>query len=108
MPLLAALSRLRFNVDMNSSVSIEVFALALGEMVGTVVLDIDRHDKGGIRTHQLDDREQAADTILVECRTLLQILTQGAYNLTLKIDIEGDRSYYSDSFLLCAGGLGSS
>jgi FkbM family methyltransferase len=68
-----------------------VFPLALGETAGTLLLDIDRNDKGGTRTRRSDDREQPGDAIRVECRALSQVLMQEGIQAidALKIDVEG-------------------
>jgi FkbM family methyltransferase len=83
--------RLRFNIDANPGAPIRVFPLALGDTAGTLLLDIDRNDKGGTRTRRSDDREQPGDAIRVECRALSQVLMQEGIQAidALKIDVEG-------------------
>jgi FkbM family methyltransferase len=82
--------RLRFNVSANPDIPVRVIALALGERVGTVALEIDRHDRGGTRTRPLTYDEHAS-IINVECRPLLEVLRQEGVSRidALKIDVEG-------------------
>jgi FkbM family methyltransferase len=62
----------------------------LGETTGKVVLEIDQRDRGGtqIRDLILDDQPNA---IIVECRTLLDVLKQEKVRIidAMKIDAEG-------------------
>jgi O-antigen ligase len=98
--------RLRFNVAANPEVPIRVIATALGEQAGTVVLDIDRRDRGGTRTRFLQDEFLQNEFLQnefsqndgrppnrpsAECRTLLQVLMQEEVHAidALKIDVEG-------------------
>ncbi len=84
------LDRLRFNVAANAGVPIKVIATALDQSAGRVALVVDRRDRGGTRTRPLTEDDQA-DTISVECRTLLDVLAQeGVASIdALKIDVEG-------------------
>lgn len=87
-------SRLRFNIDANPGIAIQVFPFALGEINGVVALDIDCRDQGGTRTHRLNGHEPNFDGIRVECRRLLDVLIEEGiqYIDALKIDVEGDEA----------------
>jgi FkbM family methyltransferase len=84
------LSRLRFNISLNPAIAVDVAALALGEKAETVVLDIDRRDKGGTRTLPLAQGD--ASGLRVECRPLLAVLREAGVSRidALKIDVEGN------------------
>jgi FkbM family methyltransferase len=84
------LNRLRFNVAANPGVPIRVIATALDESAGRLALEIDRRDRGGTRLRALRDNEQA-DTVYVECHTLLEVLQREGVECVdaLKIDVEG-------------------
>lgn len=83
--------RLRFNIAANPGIPVEVFPLALGETAGTLILDLNRLDKGGTRARHDDDSELGADCIRVECRPLFDVLAQQDVKRidALKIDVEG-------------------
>jgi FkbM family methyltransferase len=84
------LTRLRFNMSLNPAIAVDVAALALGEKAGTVILDIDRRDKGGTRTLSLSPGN--AGGVHVECRPLLTVLREAGVSRidALKIDVEGN------------------
>jgi FkbM family methyltransferase len=81
--------RLQFNIAANPDIAIRVIALALGEKAGSVVLEIDRRDKGGTRARPLNHDEQGS--VNVQCRPLLDVLRQEGVSRidALKIDVEG-------------------
>jgi FkbM family methyltransferase len=87
--------RLQFNMDANPGVPIRLFACALGDLAGSVVLDLDPRDRGGTHVRRPNDRiERAAGAcsgIMVACRPLLDVLVQeGVQSIdALKIDVEG-------------------
>lgn len=85
------LTRLRFNVDANPGLPISVFALALGESAGSVLLDIDTRDRGGTHVRRSDDPMSPGDAIEVPRRALLEVLApEGLRSIdALKIDVEG-------------------
>ena len=84
------LRRLRFNIDANPGLPIRVLALALGEREGSVALEVHPSDRGGTRTRPLPDSAKASG-IVVECKTLAQVLAQENVQRidALKIDVEG-------------------
>jgi FkbM family methyltransferase len=88
-PELENIRRLRFNVSANPEIAIRVIALALGERVETVALEIDRRDRGGTRTRPLTHDERPR--VYAECRPLLDVLRQEEVSRidALKIDVEG-------------------
>jgi FkbM family methyltransferase len=84
------LKRLRFNIAANPGVPIRVVPVALGETAGKVALEIDQRDKGG--THMRDlIADDHSGGVIVECRTLLDVLKQEQIRTidALKIDVEG-------------------
>jgi FkbM family methyltransferase len=91
------LRRLGFNIAANPDIPIRVIPFALGERKGLVALDIDRRDRGGTRTRAVPDDGQAgkldaeSHALLVECRTLLEVVGQEEISSidALKIDVEG-------------------
>lgn len=90
------LRRLRFNVAANPGIPVRVIATALGERAGTVVLDVNRRDRGGTRTRRRDEAATSEDApgsgrSQAACRTLLQVLIEAAPSAVdaLKIDVEG-------------------
>jgi FkbM family methyltransferase len=83
--------RLRFNIDANPGVPIQVFDFALGDTEGSTLLAPDRKDRGGSRALRLSEGAEAANTIRVRCRPLLDVLIQEGLQCVdaLKIDVEG-------------------
>jgi len=98
--------RLRFSIGANPGIPVQVFALALGETTGTVVLDINRYDKGGTRTRPSGGREEGPDCVSVACRPLFDILMQEDVRRidALKIDVEGAEATVLMPFLRDAPG----
>ena len=83
------LRRLRFNLDANPGLPIQVLPHALGASAGALAIETDERDRGGTRTRPLSDGEGAQPR--VACKTLLQVLNQEAVQWidALKIDVEG-------------------
>jgi FkbM family methyltransferase len=83
------LRRLRFNVEANADVPIQVLPHALGESAGTLAIELNTTDRGGTRTRPME--ESAGGGVQVECKPLAQVLAQeGVTRIdALKIDVEG-------------------
>jgi FkbM family methyltransferase len=83
--------RLKFNIDANPGLPIQVFPFALAEKEGSVLLEVDCRDRGGTRTLRQNDGVANANTFRVQCRPLLDVLVQEkiASIDALKIDVEG-------------------
>jgi FkbM family methyltransferase len=83
--------RLRFNVDANPGIPIQVFDFALGDTEGSALLAPDGRDRGGTRALRLSDGVEGANAIRVRCRPLLDVLIQEGVHCVdaLKIDVEG-------------------
>ena len=98
------LARLRFNIAANPDIPIRVVPVALGEKRGLVALEVDGRDRGGTRTRALTNGQtgqlNAQSRGLVECCTLLELLTQERipYVDALKIDVEGAEDIILDPF----------
>ncbi len=84
------LARLRFNLAANPDLPIRVIALALGDTTGRVVVQLNEKDRGGTTTRPLCEQDDA-NSVVVECRTLLEVLTQQGLTAidAMKIDVEG-------------------
>src|SRR5579871_5908238 len=82
------LRRLRFNVDANPGIPIQVFSFALGGTTGDALLEKNERDRGGTRVLRSTAGAQTANTIWVPCRPLLDVLTQEGLETVdaLKID----------------------
>jgi FkbM family methyltransferase len=83
--------RLRFNVDANPGIPIQVFDFALGDTEGGALLVPNERDRGGSRALRLSVEAEAANAIRVRCRPLLDVLIQEGLQSVdaLKIDVEG-------------------
>jgi FkbM family methyltransferase len=83
------LRRLRFNIEANAGVPIQLLPHALGESAGTLAIEPNTTDRGGTRTRPSE--ESAGGGVQVECKTLAQVLAeQGVTRIdALKIDVEG-------------------
>ena len=83
--------RLNFNIDANPGLPIRVFPFALAERGGSVLLRLDRRDRGGTCTLREDDGGLHADAFPVQCRPLLEVLMEERIQSidALKIDVEG-------------------
>ena len=83
------LRRLRFNIEANAGVPIQVLPHALDESAGTVAIELNTTDRGGTRTRPIE--ESAGVGVQVECKPLAQVLAQeGVTRIdALKIDVEG-------------------
>lgn len=92
--------RLRFNIEANPGVPIRVIATALGESSGKAILDIDSRDRGGTRTLPWQEQEHPPDRVVVECRSLLQVLREEHVQSidALKIDVEGAENIILSAF----------
>jgi len=83
--------RLKFNIDANPGLPIRMFPFALAERGGSVLLELDRRDRGGTRTLRANDDGLHADAFRAQCRPLLDVLMEEKVQLidALKIDVEG-------------------
>lgn len=83
------LRRLRFNIEANGDLPIQVLPHALGESAGSLELELNTSDRGGTRTRPIENK--AGGGFQVECKPLVQVLTeQGVPRIdALKIDVEG-------------------
>jgi FkbM family methyltransferase len=86
-----SVGRLQFNLAANPGLPIQVFAHALDGQAGDVVIQFDDRDRGGTRAVAGVRRAETPDQIVVQCRTLLDVLGQaGVQSIdALKIDVEG-------------------
>jgi FkbM family methyltransferase len=91
--------RLRFNVAANPGIPVRILPLAIGETAGRVALQIDHRDRGGTRTRALP-ADDATSIPSVECRSLLDVLTEEAVTHidALKIDVEGSEDAILSAF----------
>jgi FkbM family methyltransferase len=82
--------RLQFNIDANPGIPVRLFAHALGDRSGSVVLNVDLRDRGGTHVRCQDDRSERP-AVVVYCRRLLDVLKQEGVRSVdaLKIDVEG-------------------
>jgi FkbM family methyltransferase len=82
--------RLQFNVMSNPGVPIRVIPLALDASFGSVILEINRRDRGGTRTQPTNERSQTG-AIEVECVPLQEVLRRESVESidALKVDVEG-------------------
>jgi FkbM family methyltransferase len=83
--------RLKFNIDANPGLPIRVFPFALAERGGSVLLELDRRDRGGTRTLRESDGGLHAGAFRAQCRPLLDVLMEERVQSidALKIDVEG-------------------
>jgi FkbM family methyltransferase len=81
------LRRLRFNIEANAGLPIQVLPHALGESAGTVEIEPNTSDRASTRTRPMDD--SAGGGFQVECKPLAQVLAQeGVTRIdALKIDV---------------------
>jgi FkbM family methyltransferase len=82
--------RMQFNIDANPGIPIRLFAHALGDSSGNVLLDVDPRDRGGTHVRRPDEVGERP-AVVVACRQLLDVLTQEEVRSidALKIDVEG-------------------
>jgi FkbM family methyltransferase len=83
------LRRLRFNIEANAGMPIQVLPHALYESAGPLAIELNTADRGGTRTRPIE--EPAGGGVQVECKSLAQVLAEeGVTRIdALKIDVEG-------------------
>jgi FkbM family methyltransferase len=85
------LRRLKFNVEANPGLPIEIIPTALSDEASELVIALDRRDRGGSRTRKPLQGEPPATAPRVLAQALLQVLLAARIEgiNALKIDVEG-------------------
>ena len=85
------LRRLKFNLDANPDLPIEIVPTALTDEGSELVIELDRRDRGGSRTRKPHPGEPPDAAPRVPAQTLLQVLAAARIDRVdaLKIDAEG-------------------
>jgi FkbM family methyltransferase len=100
-PQTGLVDRLRYNLQSNPQLNVEVESIAVADRDGEVPLLMDRRDSGGTRIVRDTAAPATATPIWVPCRRLAAVLAERGFSAVdaLKIDIEGAEDIVLAPFL---------